>query len=123
MSGELPPVEGPWHETEPGDPQPARQRALVEEVDSITAATRQYLPNSFQVHGEVTAGRSGPLVSLEVKPPIGPPVSAGLTPELVDEEHVAFSPDEREELARKLAASAAVQLRTLLGSSVNPPAR
>lgn len=123
MSGETPPVEGPWPDPGGDEIRPGQQRALVQEVEAITAATREYLPDSFQVHSDVTAGQSGPQVALEVHPPVGPPLSAGVTPAVTEGDHAAFSPDEREELARRLAASAAVQLRQIVGDSMTPPAR
>ena len=118
--GERPPVEGPWPGEQGNQLVPRQQRALVEEVASITATTREYLPDDFSVHGEVSPG---PRVALEVHPPIGPPISAGVSPEIAEGEVGAFSADEREELARRLAASAAVQLRQMVGDSLSPPAR
>lgn len=123
MTEERPPVDGPWPGGTEEHLQSSEHRALIEEVATITATTREYLPDTFAVHGDVSAGHDGPEVSLEVHPPVGPPVSAGVSPVATEGEHAAFTPDECEEVAKQLAASTAVQLRQTVGDSLQPPAR
>jgi len=63
-------------------------------------------------------------VTVAVRPPVGNPVSAGFTPEfenLADDDLI--SDEDREEVARGLAASAALQVKAALGDDVPRTAR
>jgi hypothetical protein len=98
----------------------ARRRELRDVATRIAARTREYLPSEYAVGAEVTAGSDGARATIAVQPPVGNPVSAGYEPDDDD----AVPAEEREEVARGLAASAALQVkRALEGEDVEPVAR
>lgn len=131
----------------------AQRRALSRDVSHIAARTREYLPDEYIVNSEISHGVGGPQVTVAVRPPIGRPVSAGFTPSpgdldadvpdasLADEasrpEDDDSAPDEaptdggseiiasaeRAEVARGLAASAALQVKRAIGDDLTPTAR
>ncbi|MFC6716903.1 DUF5811 family protein [Natrialbaceae archaeon GCM10025810] len=108
-----------------------QKRTLHRDVSRIAARTRELLPDEYAVDAEVSHGVSGPQVTVAVRPPIGHPVSAGFTPDLeadepgdgveVDSEIIAAA--DRDEVARGLAASAALQVKQALSDNVKPTAR
>ncbi|MFC4989526.1 MULTISPECIES: DUF5811 family protein [Saliphagus] len=101
-----------------------QKRALNRDVSRIAALTREFLPDEYVVQGDVADGATGPQVRVAVRPPVGHPVSAGFTPDVeaaIDDEMIAA--DERSEVARGLAASAALQVKQAIGDGVEPTAR
>jgi hypothetical protein len=100
----------------------SQRRALRQAVAGIVARTESYLPDSYTVGSELSSGSDGPTATVAVRPPAGHPVSAGFTPDLDDLES-GLSDDERDEVARGLAASAALQVMDAVGDGVTPTAR
>lgn len=101
-----------------------QKRALHRDVSQIAARTREFLPDEYVVDADVTQGVGGPQVRVAVRPPIGHPVSAGFAPDVEEgEELVAIDADEQSEVARGLAASAALQVKQALGDDVTPTGR
>ncbi|WP_247002685.1 DUF5811 family protein [Halosolutus gelatinilyticus] len=98
----------------------AQKRVLNRDVSRIAARTREFLPDEYVVDADVSRGISGPEVTVAVRPPIGHPVSAGFTPELEDAPEEVISADERDEVARGLAASAAFQVKQAINDNVTP---
>lgn len=99
-------------------------KQLHRDITAIAAATRQYLPDEYLVDVNVAHGASGPEATVAVQPPVGNPVSAGFSPS-VDEltEEPIIDQADREEVAKGLAASAALQVKRALNSSVTPAAQ
>jgi hypothetical protein len=102
---------------------PENRRALSEGVARIATRTREFLPTDFAVNATISAGVHGPQVTVAVEPPVGNPVSAGFEPELDDGDDDFISTDDREEVARGLAASAALQVKYALGDDVDAAAK
>ena len=101
-----------------------QKRSLRREVATIAARTREFLPDEYVVDVDVTAGATGPTATVAVHPPAGHPVSAGFTPEQDDIDRGEVIPTEdRDEVARGLAASAALQVKQAVGDDVTPTAR
>jgi hypothetical protein len=100
----------------------AELRQLREAVAGIVAQTRTYLPDSYAIGSELSNGSGGPRATVAVHPPVGHPVSAGLTPDAEDLES-GLSPEECTEVARGLAASAAFQVMSTVGDDLTPTAR
>ncbi len=98
-----------------------QKRMLRRAVAGIVAETRSYLPDSYAVGSELTYS-DGPQATVAVQPPAGHPVSAGFTPDLDDLE-AGIDEDDRREVARGLAASAAFQVMSAVGDDVSPTAR
>lgn len=86
---------------------------LQDSVDSIVARTREFLPDVYTVGGEVGRDATGVRATIAVRPPVGSPVSAGFVPEFEDDP-TPVPEDERDEVARGLAASAAHQVKQAL---------
>jgi hypothetical protein len=103
----------------------AQKDALRRDVTAIAARTRDFLPNEYIVDGDVHQGVSGPQARVAVQPPIGDPVSAGFTPEVEDADldESLIDIDEQAEVARGLAASAALQVKQAVQGSLTPTAR
>ncbi|SIR66002.1 DUF5811 family protein [Natronorubrum thiooxidans] len=103
----------------------AQKRLLHRDVSRIAARTREFLPDEYVVDSDISSGLTGPQVTVAVRPPIGHAVSAGFTPDL--EEVVAaeevITAAERDEVARGLAASAALQVKQAVSDSVTPTAK
>lgn len=103
---------------EPVEMTAAQRRALRSSTTRIAARTREFLPDEYVVGSEISTGMNGgPQVTVAVRPPIGNPVSAGFEPDFADGEgeDVLIPADEREEVARGLAASAALQVKQAIG--------
>lgn len=99
----------------------AQRRSLEARVSNVAARTRTFLPDEYVVGSNVGTGTGGVRVTVSVHPPIGNPVSAGFDPDLEAEE---FIPDEDvDEVARGLAASAALQVKQAMGDDVSQTAR
>jgi hypothetical protein len=97
-------------------------RSLRQAVAGIVTRTRTYLPNSYTVGSQLGHGSNGPTATVAVHPPVGHPVSAGFTPDDADLE-TGLSQDDRDEVARGLAASAALQVMNAVGDELTPTAR
>ncbi|ELY54039.1 DUF5811 family protein [Natronolimnohabitans innermongolicus] len=99
-----------------------QKRTLHRDVSRIAARTREFLPDEYAVDADVSQGMAGPQVTVAVRPPVGHAVSAGFTPDV--EEFVAgedlITDDERDEVARGLAASAALQVKQAVSNNVTP---
>lgn len=105
-------------------PTPEQRRSLHRDAVRLAARTRELLPEEYLVDATVSQGVSGPEVTVAVQPPIGYTVSAGFTPELEETADVSVEPDEEAEVARGLAASAALQVKQHLDNDdVTPTAR
>ncbi|WP_459191207.1 DUF5811 family protein [Halosimplex sp. J119] len=97
-----------------------QRRQLERDLSLVAQHTRELLPAEFVVGSDLTAGSDGPEATVAVRPPVGPVVSAGYTPEEAD---ATISEDERTDLAQGLAASAALQVKQTLSGSTSPTAR
>ncbi|OLZ39581.1 hypothetical protein A6E15_00640 [Natrinema saccharevitans] len=99
-----------------------QKRLLHRDVSRIAARTREFLPNEYVVDSDISSGMSGPQVTVAVRPPVGHAVSAGFTPDLEDAAAAeeAITADERDEVARGLAASAALQVKQAVSNNVTP---
>ncbi|ELZ96501.1 hypothetical protein C440_05118 [Haloferax mucosum ATCC BAA-1512] len=114
----------------PGAGQPSQDRELtVEQMDSLRRAvagivsrTESYLPEGFAVGSELSTASSGPLATVAVHPPVGHPVSAGFSPN-ADDLDAGLADEDRDEVARGLAASAAFQVMSAVGDDLTPAAR
>jgi hypothetical protein len=116
----------PYSGTEPSEPEltVTQRRALQDSISQIAARTRDFLPDEYVVGSEISAGTEGVQVTVAVRPPAGNPVSAGFTPEFDGVSDDDLIPDDdREEVARGLAASAALQVKAALGDDVPQTAR
>ena len=102
----------------------ANTKQLHRDITAIAAATRQYLPDEYLVDVNVAHGAGGPEATVAVQPPVGSPVSAGFSPSGDDlAEDPIIDPADREEVAKGLAASAALQVKRALSGSVTPAAQ
>lgn len=101
----------------------ATRRALQEGVSRVAAKTRKYLPDEYLVGSEVGNTADGPRVTVSVRPPIGNAVSAGFSPDLDGDREDLIPQEDEEEVARGLAASAALQVKQAMGDEVPPVAR
>ncbi len=99
-----------------------QRQSLQRAVAGIVSQTRSYLPDSYTVGSELSYGSNGPTATVAVRPPAGHPVSAGFAPDLDDLE-TGLETDERDEVARGLAASAALQVMDAVGDGITPTAR
>ncbi|KAB1193185.1 hypothetical protein GJR96_06890 [Haloferax sp. MBLA0076] len=91
-------------------------------VAGIVSRTESYLPEGFAVGSELSTGPNGPLATVAVHPPVGHPVSAGFSPD-ADELDAGLTDEDRDEVARGLAASAAFQVMSAVGDDITPAAR
>lgn len=110
----------------PSDDEPLtteQARTLKRAVAAIVSRTQSYLPDSYAVGSELSTGANGPQVTVAVHPPVGHPVSAGFSPDFDDLE-AGLTDEDRDEVARGLAASAAVQVMNVVdGGNVTSTAR
>ncbi|WP_254864580.1 DUF5811 family protein [Halovivax gelatinilyticus] len=104
---------------------PGQRRVLRRDVSRVAARTRDFLPDEYVVDSDISQGVAGPQVTVAVQPPIGHPVSAGFAPDLepVEEADSVIDDDECDEVARGLAASAALQVKQAMGDDITPTAR
>ncbi|UIO99611.1 DUF5811 family protein [Halobaculum sp. CBA1158] len=96
--------------------------ALRRAVANIVTRTESYLPDGYAVGSELSYGSGGPEATVAVRPPVGHPVSAGFAPDIEDVES-GLDAEDREEVARGLAASAAAQVMSAVGDDLEPTAR
>ena len=101
---------------------PEQVRTLRRTVAGIVARTQTYLPDSYAVGSELSYGTNGPTATVAVQPPAGHPVSAGFSPDH-DDATEGLSEEDSQEVARGLAASAALQVMNAVGDDVKPTAR
>jgi hypothetical protein len=99
---------------------PDQRRRIERDLSRVADQTREYLPGEFVVGSELSAGADGPQATVAVRPPVGSVVSAGYSP---DDLERSISEDERDDIARGLAASAALQVKQRLGKDDTPTAR
>ncbi|AKH96684.1 DUF5811 family protein [Halanaeroarchaeum sulfurireducens] len=99
----------------------AERRTLEARVSSVAARTRTFLPNEYVVGSRVGAANGGVRVSVSVRPPVGNPVSAGFDPDPDAEELI--SDEDVDEVARGLAASAALQVKRAVGDDISQTAQ
>lgn len=105
---------------------PVQRRALRRDVSRVAAQTRALLPDEYVVDSDITQGIGGPQVTVAVRPPVGHPVSAGFSPDVegVEEADAVIDDTECAEVARGLAASAALQVKQAMGrADFTPTAR
>jgi len=101
----------------------AARRTLQKQVSDVEARTRRHLPDEYRVGSRVGAAGDEPQVTVSVRPPVGNPVSAGFTPDMEQSPDEPIPVEDLEEVARGLAASAALQVKQALGDDVPPMAR
>jgi hypothetical protein len=99
-----------------------QRRGIRREIVRIAARTREFLPDEYVVDSNVAVGISGPRGTVAVHPPAGHPVSADLSLEL-DGSDFDVDDDDREEVARGLAASAALQVKRSVKGDISQTAR
>jgi len=99
----------------------AQRRQLREDLASVAAQTRELLPGEFVVGSELSEGSGGPRATIAVQPPVGSVVSAGYTPETPDD--AAITAEEQTDLAQGIAASAALQVKQVMGEDTTPTAQ
>jgi hypothetical protein len=97
-------------------------RRLERDLSRVAARTRELLPGEFVVGSDLAEGANGPEATVAVQPPVGSVVSAGYTLENGDFES-GIEEQERADLAQGLAASAALQVKQILGNQNRPSAR
>ena len=100
-----------------------QKRVLQRNVTQIAARTREFLPDEYIVDADVSDGVGGPQALVAVQPPIGHPVSAGFTPDIEAAPEDVITEDDRDEVARGLAASAVLQVKQAVSNDVTPTAR
>lgn len=101
-----------------------QRRELRKNVTRIAARTRSFLPNEYVVDSDVSQSASGARATVAVQPPVGHPVTAGFSPNGEDfEDDQLITDDDQFEVARGLAASAALQVKQAMQDNVTPTAR
>ena len=101
----------------------AQKEALRNSIADIAARTRQFLPDEYVVGATVADAGNGPEAQVSVQPPVGHPVSAGFRPNAEDFDGDELDTHEEGEVARGLAASAALQVKQAMGDEITPTAR
>ncbi|ELZ79538.1 MULTISPECIES: DUF5811 family protein [Haloferax] len=101
---------------------PEQMDSLRRAVAGIVSRTESYLPEGFAVGSELSTTTGGPMATVAVHPPIGHPVSAGFSPDTEDLD-TGLTDEDRDEVARGLAASAAFQVMSAVGDDMTPAAR
>lgn len=117
-----PGVVGAGQPSDPVELSTEERRHLREAMSNIVARTRSLLPEGYAIGSELIDSAEGPQATVAVQPPIGHPVSAGLSPKPEDLDD-GLDEAEREEVARGLAASAALQTMNAVGDDLTPTAR
>ena len=98
-----------------------QRQTLRRDLAGVAARTRELLPGEFVVGSEVSAGEAGPRATIAVQPPVGSVVSADYRPE--DPDSATISDEERDDLAQGIAASAALQVKQVMGDDSTPTAQ
>ena len=99
----------------------SQRQELRAGLASIAARTREFLPDEYVVGAEIGRDHNGTRATVAVRPPIGNPVSAGFTPEFGEEGRDVVPAEERHEVARGLAASAALQVKQAFQNRSDDP--
>ncbi|UPW01329.1 DUF5811 family protein [Halorussus gelatinilyticus] len=110
-------------ETDVPDLSPEQKESLRDSITAIASQTREFLPDEYVVGSKVADDGSGPQAQVSVQPPVGHPVSAGFQPDLEDFDGDDLVTHEETEVARGLAASAAMQVKQMMGDNITPTAR
>jgi hypothetical protein len=121
------PYAGPPGVVDAGQPEeidldPDQKDTLREAVANIVTLTESYLPDGYTVGSELSYGTNGPQATVAVRPPVGHAVSAGFSPS-IEELASGLDDEDRAEVAKGLAASAAVQVMNAVGDDIEPTAR
>lgn len=101
---------------------PDQRQTIRAALTRIELRTRELLPDEYVVGSEITTGVSGPRATVAVQPPVGNPVSAGFEPDLAADADPIRAED-RAEVARGLAASAALQVKQVVADDLTPTAK
>jgi hypothetical protein len=109
--------------TDVPDLSPEQKESLRNSITDIAARTRQFLPDVYVVGSKVADNGNGPQAQVSVQPPVGHPVSAGFSPGVDDFDGDDLDTHEEGEVARGLAASAAMQVKQAIGDDITPTAR
>lgn len=96
-----------------------QRKNLRDGLSSVASRTRELLPGEFVVGSEIVHSTSGARATIAVQPPIGHVVSADYSPE----GEVDISPEERDDIATGLAASAALQVKDAMSDDDKPTAK
>lgn len=100
------------------------KRRFRQDVSSIAARTRDFLPDEYAIDADISHSAGGPQGRIAVQPPIGHPVTAGFSPNEEDfEAERVVDEEDVDEVARGLAASAALQVKQAVADNVTPTAR
>ncbi len=102
-----------------GELTPEERKSLRDGLSSVASRTRELLPGEFVVGSEISYSSNGPRATVAVQPPVGHVVSADYSPD----GNVDISPDEREDIATELAASAALQVKSAMSDENAPVAK
>lgn len=102
---------------------PDQRRALREHLSAIADHTRDLLPGEYAVAAELRNGATGPEATVAVKPPVGHAVSAGYAPDAEDLAAEELPLDDVAEVARGLAATAALQVKRAMAGENDLAAR
>jgi hypothetical protein len=104
---------------------PKQKRALQKGVADIAARIREYLPAEYAVGSDLSNGYDGIEATVAVHPPIGHAVSADFAPnpESLTAEDGPISEEDLEEVAKGLAAGAALQVKQVMEEQVRPTGR
>ena len=109
--------------TDVPDLSPEQKQSLRNSIASIATRTREFLPDEYVVGSKVADDGSGPQAQVSVQPPVGHPVSAGFQPDVEDFDGDELDTHEEGEVARGLAASAALQVKQVMDDDITPTAR
>ncbi|WP_435176565.1 DUF5811 family protein [Halorussus sp. AFM4] len=109
--------------TDVPDLSPEQKQSLRDSITDIAARTREFLPDEYVVGSKVADNGNGPQAQVSVQPPVGHPVSAGFSPSVEDFDGDDLDTHEEAEVARGLAASAAMQVKQMMGDDITPTAR
>ncbi len=96
----------------------SQRRTVRQDLASVATRTRNLLPGEFVVGSELRQGAEGPRATVAVRPPVGSVVSADYE---LDGDGVVDT--DRDELARGLAASAALQVKRAMPDDPTPTAK
>jgi len=100
-----------------------QKQSLRNSITAIATRTREFLPDEYVVGSKVGDAGNGPQAQVSVQPPVGHPVSAGFRPDVEDFDGDELDTHEEDEVARGLAASAALQVKQVMGDDLTPTAR
>jgi hypothetical protein len=91
-----------------------QRRTIKRDLATVAAQTRELLPGEFVVGSELHTGADGPRATVAVQPPVGSVVSA---------DYDLDGDTDDDELARGLAASAALQVKRAMPDEPTPTAK